>query len=40
MKSRPVTLQVRVRASLKVQSFIDDQAVTVLLEEEDGMCNL
>ena len=35
---RPVTRQIQVRTSLKMQSFIDDQAVTVLLEQEDGMC--
>ena len=36
--SQPVTRQARVHALLKVQSFTDDQAVTVLLE--DGVCGV
>ena len=33
----PVTRQAQVPVSLKVQSFTDDQADTVL-EQEDGVC--
>ena len=38
--SRPVTWQARVRILLKVQSFTDDQAVPVLLEQEDEVCGV
>ena len=38
--SQPVTRQAGVHALLKVQSFTDDQAVTVLLEQEDGVCGV
>ena len=37
--SQPVTRQAPIRASLKVQSFTDDQAVTVL-EQEDEVCGV
>ena len=40
LTSRPVTEQARVRALLKVQSFTDDQAVTVLHGREDGVCGV
>ena len=36
--SQPVTWLAQVGALLKVQSFTDDKAVTVLLQQEDGVC--
>ena len=38
--SQPVTWQTRVRVLLAVQGFTDDQAVTVLLEQEDGVLDV
>ena len=38
--SQPVIWQAEVCASLKVQSFTDDQAVIVVLEQEDGVCGV
>ena len=38
LSSSVVTSWSVTRALLTVQSFTDDQAVTLLLEQEDGMC--